>query len=63
MTIATSQQITPEAATSPWNGFRTGLWRKEINVRDFIQQTASHTGEVSPSLRPRRNGLQKYKIV
>jgi formate C-acetyltransferase len=38
MTIATSQQIAPEAATSPWNGFKTGLWQKEINVRDFIQQ-------------------------
>jgi formate C-acetyltransferase len=23
---------------SPWQGFRTGLWQKEINVRDFIQQ-------------------------
>src|SRR5260221_11688458 len=22
----------------PWHGFRTGLWQKEINVRDFIQQ-------------------------
>ena len=21
-----------------WHGFRTGLWQKEINVRDFIQQ-------------------------
>ena len=38
MTIATSQQITPEATTSPWTGFRSGLWQKEINVRDFIQQ-------------------------
>jgi formate C-acetyltransferase len=28
------------AATSspPWTGFRGGLWQKEINVRDFIQQ-------------------------
>jgi len=25
-------------AISPWQGFRTGLWQKEINVRDFIQQ-------------------------
>ncbi len=25
-------------SVSPWNGFRTGLWQKEINVRDFIQQ-------------------------
>jgi formate C-acetyltransferase len=23
---------------SPWQGFRTGLWQKDINVRDFIQQ-------------------------
>jgi formate C-acetyltransferase len=38
MTIATSQQIAPEAATSSWTGFRTGLWQKDINVRDFIQQ-------------------------
>lgn len=38
MTTATSQQIAPDTTTSPWNGFRTGLWRKEIDVRDFIQQ-------------------------
>jgi formate C-acetyltransferase len=25
-------------ATSPWQGFRSGLWQSEINVRDFIQQ-------------------------
>ena len=24
--------------TAAWRGFRTGLWQKEINVRDFIQQ-------------------------
>jgi formate C-acetyltransferase len=23
---------------NPWRGFRSGLWQKEINVRDFIQQ-------------------------
>jgi len=38
MTIANSQQIAPESATSPWNEFRMGLWQKEISVRDFIQQ-------------------------
>jgi formate C-acetyltransferase len=27
-----------EQAISPWQGFKTGLWGKEINVRDFIQQ-------------------------
>lgn len=25
-------------STSPWDGFKHGLWQKEINVRDFIQQ-------------------------
>ena len=25
-------------ATAPWIGFETGLWQKEINVRDFFQQ-------------------------
>ena len=27
-----------EKAISPWQGFHPGLWEKEINVRDFIQQ-------------------------
>jgi formate C-acetyltransferase len=26
------------ATATPWAGFRPGLWQKEINVRDFIQQ-------------------------
>jgi formate C-acetyltransferase len=30
---------TPAAAPqNPWRGFRGGLWQKEIDVRDFIQQ-------------------------
>jgi len=29
---------TASATVSPWSGFQTGLWQKEINVRDFIQQ-------------------------
>jgi formate C-acetyltransferase len=30
---------TPDPKTaSAWEGFKTGLWQKEINVRDFIQQ-------------------------
>ena len=34
--------------TSPWQGFRTGLWQKEINVRDFIQQNYEpYDGEAS----------------
>ena len=33
-----SQVTKSETAPSPWHGFRTGLWQKAINVRDFIQE-------------------------
>ena len=35
----------------PWEGFRTGLWQKEINVRDFIQQNYGRTKETNRSSR------------
>ncbi len=38
MAIAIVHPITSEKVISPWQGFKTGLWQKEINVRDFIQQ-------------------------
>jgi formate C-acetyltransferase len=38
MATTASQEKELEATSSPWRGFRTGLWQKEINVRDFIQQ-------------------------
>ena len=38
MTTATSRQIPSEATASPWEGSIPGLWQKEIDVRDFIQQ-------------------------
>jgi formate C-acetyltransferase len=35
----TAPQATKAAkAISPWEGFHTGLWQNDINVRDFIQQ-------------------------
>jgi formate C-acetyltransferase len=34
---ATQSAHTADANTA-WRGFRTGLWQKDINVRDFIQQ-------------------------
>jgi formate C-acetyltransferase len=34
--MATTAPDTKTAQT-PWRGFRTGLWQKEIDVRDFIQ--------------------------
>jgi formate C-acetyltransferase len=38
MTATATQQNKAEPASSPWQGFRKGLWQTEINVRDFIQQ-------------------------
>ena len=38
--MAATPPLAPVSATdkSPWEGFHSGLWQKEINVRDFIQQ-------------------------
>jgi formate C-acetyltransferase len=33
-----SATTTEPKTVSPWAGFKPGLWQKEINVRDFIQQ-------------------------
>jgi formate C-acetyltransferase len=34
---ATATASHGEESAHPWYGFRTGLWNKDINVRDFIQ--------------------------
>jgi formate C-acetyltransferase len=34
----TTQEVARERVVPAWEGFSTGLWQKEINVRDFIQQ-------------------------
>jgi formate C-acetyltransferase len=36
-TTATDRQITTPTL-EPWRGFRSGLWHRQIDVRDFIQQ-------------------------
>ena len=38
MAIAFSHHIAQDAESSPWQGFNRGLWQKQVNVRDFIQQ-------------------------
>ena len=38
MAVTVSQETRTVGAIPAWQGFRTGLWQKEINVRDFIQQ-------------------------
>ena len=36
--MATASPHGTQKVTSAWDGFNLGLWQKEINVRDFIQQ-------------------------
>lgn len=38
MATASLHKIVTSGVVLPWHGFNTGLWQKEINVRDFIQQ-------------------------
>jgi formate C-acetyltransferase len=38
MASTTEQATKTKAEGSPWRGFRSGLWQKQIDVRDFIQQ-------------------------
>jgi formate C-acetyltransferase len=38
MALIATQETKVQDAASPWTGFRPGIWQKEIDVRDFIQQ-------------------------
>ena len=38
MSTATIESPVLDKAKPHWTGFQTGLWQREINVRDFIQQ-------------------------
>ena len=38
MAAITRHETTAERSQHPWEEFRVGIWEKEINVRDFIQQ-------------------------
>ena len=38
MASAAPQEITSKKVVPQWEGFNTGLWQSELNVRDFIQQ-------------------------
>ena len=38
MAATTPLKPATEAEAAPWRGFNHGLWQKEIDVRDFIQQ-------------------------
>ena len=39
--MAALEQAKPHDPNDPWSGFRHGLWTREIDVRDFIQQNVA----------------------
>ncbi len=59
MSATAAQAKQNETTTSPWNGFRTGLWQKEINVRDFIQQNYEPYDGDASFLAPATSRTQK----
>jgi len=52
MAVTVSQETRAVAAIPAWQGFRTGLWQKEIDVRDFIQQNYEPYGGDDAFLAP-----------
>ncbi|HEY6823166.1 MAG TPA: pyruvate formate lyase family protein, partial [Steroidobacteraceae bacterium] len=36
--MAATSPLETLAAADPWRGFHSGIWQKELDVRDFIQQ-------------------------
>jgi formate C-acetyltransferase len=59
MAATKTKQIETEGEISPWHGFRSGLWQKEINVRDFIQQNYEPYEGDESFLRPATKRTQK----
>jgi formate C-acetyltransferase len=59
MAAKATQVPLQEGAVSPWQGFRTGLWQKEINVRDFIQQNYEPYDGEGSFLAPATSRTQK----
>jgi formate C-acetyltransferase len=59
MSATAAQAKQNEGTTSPWQGFKTGLWQKEINVRDFIQQNYEPYDGDASFLAPATSRTQK----
>ena len=59
MSATAAQAKQNEGTTSPWQGFRTGLWQNEINVRDFIQQNYQPYDGDASFLAPATSRTQK----
>ena len=58
MSATAAQAKQNEGTTSPWQFFRTGLWQKEINVRDVEPPSAELVERVCAVFRAQ--GLKVY---
>ncbi|HEV8168073.1 MAG TPA: formate C-acetyltransferase [Pyrinomonadaceae bacterium] len=59
MASAAPQEISRRKVVPQWEGFNTGLWQSEINVRDFIQQNYDPYGGDESFLAPVTERTQK----
>ena len=46
-----------------WDGFKSGIWQDEINVRDFIQTNYKEYVAYVFSLKSQIRGIKKGKSV
>ena len=59
---STATKTSADKNSTAWQGFKPGLWQKEINVRDFIQQNYQpYDGDASflAGVTERTNGIWK----
>jgi len=61
MSATLPQTRATNAAGAPWQGFRSGLWQNEINVRDFIQQNYTPYDGDESFLTPPTERTQKIR--
>ena len=59
MATPSSEKVAPANAVSPWAGFKTGLWQRDLNVRDFIQQNYEPYEEDGAFLAPATERTKK----
>lgn len=59
MTSTARESTAAAPETSPWQGFQPGLWQREIDVRDFIQQNYTPYEGDESFLRPATERTQR----
>ncbi len=60
MATTASEKMAHKNTISAWAGFKPGLWQREINVRDFIQQNYEPFEGTTLSWRLQRSAQKSY---